>query len=200
MYTPCFGNVVNLVVLSTCLFVRQVAATKESSSFAVVRPFSLADAKLLPRSFDSWREFPPCSHGSRVKFDLFLVFSRSLDFAPEAQSSIRAVKSMVAQKEEWSSCISEVYGIGVDIDPMEDTYNLTLQKTSQLWVNGPNRQFERTYRAVQMFGYDLMYFMEIDSVPIQSYWIDSLIDMIETDDISFAILGRSVTQNCISRF
>jgi len=62
-----------------------------------------------------------------------------------------------------------------------------------LWVNGPNRQFERTIRAVQMseYGsYDLMYFMEMDSVPVQPNWLDALMDGIRTEDSEFAILGR----------
>lgn len=111
----------------------------------------------------------------------------------QAQASIRAVEAMVEEGEDWSSCISKVLGIGVDIDPTQDMYRLDLQKSNPLWVNGPNRQFERTIRAVQMsqYGsYDLMYYMEMDSVPVAPYWLDALMEGIRRQASEFAILGR----------
>lgn len=161
---------------------------------AIARPFTLSDADQLPESFEIWKDLPPCQQGSNVKFDLFLVYSRSLEGATQAQASIRAVEAMIEEEgEDWSSCISQVVGIGVDIDASEDLYRLDLQKSDPLWVNGPNRQFERTVRAIQMseYGsYDLMYYMEMDSVPVKPYWLDALMDAIRTEQSEFAILGR----------
>lgn len=171
-----------------------VTTIEEHPSLAIARPFTLSDADQLPESFEMWKDFPPCRVGSNVKFDLFLVYSRSLEDAIQAQASVRAVEAMIEEgRGDWSSCISQVVGFGVDIDASEDLYRLDLQDSDPLWVNGPNRQFERTIRAVQMseYGsYELMYFMEMDSVPVQPYWLDALMDMIRTEDSEFAILGR----------
>ncbi len=165
-------------------------------SLAIARTFAPADVDLLPESFDQWRLFPPCQKDSPVQVDLFLIYSQSLTVSIQAQTAIRAVEEIFGQDEEWSRCISRVIGVGVELDPTVDLYLVNEQSTNLLWVNGPNRQFERTIRFLQdgkYNKYDLMFLMEIDSVPVEKYWLDSLMHEIQesdTESSKFAILGR----------
>ncbi len=165
-------------------------------SLAITRPFAPSDVDRLSESFGEWRDFPPCHDESPISVDLFLVYSQRLSESVEAQASIRAVEEMFGQDEDWSRCISRVIGFGVDIDPEADMYRIDQQNANVMWVNGPNRQFERTIRILQSSQYnphDLMFLMEMDSVPVQPYWLDTMIDEIvklESEPSPFAILGR----------
>lgn len=157
--------------------------------FAIARTFSAGDFDLLPESFDAWRHFPPCSTNSSVKVDLFLVYSQDLDESIQAQSAIHASQEIFESGEEWSSCISGVFGFGVDIDASEDLYLSNQQDTNVLWVNGPNRQFERTIRAMQSGQYELMFLMEMDTIPIQELWLDMIMEEIYFATSEFVVLG-----------
>jgi hypothetical protein len=180
---------------SICIlaFVDTVWAT-EYPSIAIARTFSVTDADLLPGSFSIWDDFPPCQLGSPWQVDLFLVYSQSLnDDSIPVQSSIEAVKDSFSSNDGWKKCFSKVIGIGVDIDPAVDIYQLDQQNSNPLWVNGPNRQFERTIRAVQdaeSSPYDLLYLMEMDNIPVQPFWLDVIMEEIRDESKEFTILGR----------
>lgn len=160
-------------------------------SIAIARPFSPVDVNRLRASFDSWRQFMPCRSESTVRVDLVLVYSQRLLESASAKIAIEAVKREFRTHEAWAQCIDRVIGIDVDILPTEDLYKVQEQSTNPLWVNGPNRQFERTVRRLDGF-YDLMYLMEMDSVPRQPFWLDSLIEEVHSQatQSEFAILGR----------
>jgi hypothetical protein len=113
-----------------------------------------------------------------------------MDSAP-AKAAIDAIKNSFRdmEGEAWTQCIDRVVGIDVDIAPDEDFYNINEQASNPLWVNGPNRQFERTVRRLDGF-YDIMFLMEMDCVPIQPFWLDTLVEEIYSKESEFAILGR----------
>jgi hypothetical protein len=121
-----------------------------------------------------------------------------------ARAMMDAVGSIFHDTNGWQGCIHRVYGFGCNIDPTMDLYKIGESGSNPLWVNGPNRQFERTMRAIQHRGqstnstssfsaagpYDATYLMEMDSVPVKHYWLDRLVDEIENRSSDFAILGR----------
>eukprot|EP00934_Nitzschia_sp_Nitz4_P003863 Nitzschia sp. Nitz4//scaffold121_size67750//7105//9512//NITZ4_006060-RA/size67750-augustus-gene-0.119-mRNA-1//1//CDS//3329534327//3853//frame0 len=159
------------------------------NSIAVVRPFSPLDATKLPASFDIWDILPPTLSGSDVSVDLILVYSQSLDNSLIAEESVQAVKQKFMLTNGWNHSFSNFVAFGVDIDPELDLYRSSEQDWNPMWVNGPNRQFERLVRSVsKQAEYDLVYLMEMDSVPVKSHWLDTLTSDIETAD-EFAILG-----------
>ena len=160
-------------------------------SIAIARPFSPVDVERLPASFESWKQFMPCRSESTVRVDLVLVYSQRLFESVSAKTAVEAVKHEFRTHEAWTQCIDRVLGIDVDILPTEDLYKINEQSTNPLWVNGPNRQFERTVRRLDGF-YDLMYLMEMDSVPRQAFWLDAIIEEVHTQSTQseFAILGR----------
>jgi GT2 family glycosyltransferase len=123
---------------------------------------------------------------------LFLVYSQSFenDNVIVAKSAIQSVELIFNQTNGWGNCFSQVVGLAVNITSEDDLYRKDEQDTNVLWVNGPNRQFERTARALKDEGIDLFYLMEMDSVPISEYWLDTLVEAIQTQSIDFSILGR----------
>ena len=161
--------------------------------FAIARPFSLHDANGLGDSFDAWSTFPPCSDAAAVGLPkLFLIYSQSFenDNADVAKSAVESVELRFNQTKGWGNCFAGVVSLAVNITPEEDIYRKDEQNTNVLWVNGPNRQFERTARALKAKGIDLFYLMEMDSVPIRENWLDTLVDAIHIQPIAFSILGR----------
>jgi hypothetical protein len=176
---------------------------------AISRPFSVKDAHLLPQSFEAWATHPPCrrqtdnGNGNEdddtlvVKTDLLLVFSQTLESSLIAQQVISDIKKKFHQTQGWGKCILTVEGIGMGIHPDQDIYDSKQQDSNPLWVNGPNRQFERTVRFLQSLddgeGHrkpELMYLMESDSVPVRDYWLDELVEEFQSKPLGFAILGR----------
>ena len=197
----------------------------------IARPFSVIDLRRLSQSFDSWDDYIPCNTNGNskggeddgigddvdVQVNLLLVYSRSLEAGDDDQEddetldavldAIDHVKKKFRNTNGWNSCISSIDSIGVNIDPTLDIYNASQQDTNPLWVNGPNRHFERTIRYLQnqrrqeeidvdVVG-NVMYWMEMDSVPVKDYWLDALVKEVQTRQASesntnegFAILGR----------
>lgn len=150
---------------------------------AVVRPFSVQDAHKLSKSFDTWNEFPPCSGDPLYTADLVLVFSQSLENSTHAMDVMQEVGGIFKDTDGFGGCFQRVLGFGCNIDESVDIYSPG--RLDGLWVNGPNRAFERTFRALQGKGYDYYYQMEMDSVPVQSLWLDSLVQ----ESQNFAVLG-----------
>ena len=162
-------------------------------NFAIARPFSLHDASGLGASFDDWSTYPPCSDGAAIgQPKLFLVYSQSFENhnAAIAESAIESVQVHFNRTQGWGNCFAEVVSLAVNITPDEDIYRKDQQDSNVLWVNGPNRQFERTARALKAQGIDLFYLMEMDSVPIRENWLDTLVEAIQNQSTGFAILGR----------
>ena len=175
------------------------ATAPNLTNFAIARPFSAGDVEELAASFDVWEVFPPCAAnegdddhkpsgiiGSRA--DLFLVYSQSIDLSPEALEAVSAVEEIFERTNGWNGCIGQVRALSAGIDPMLDIYDPSAQGHNSLWVNGPNRHFERTIRLIQTENYDAMYLMEGDSVPVADAWLDSLLSDVENHR-PFDILG-----------
>jgi hypothetical protein len=59
-----------------------------------------------------------------------------------------------------------------------------------MWVSGPNLQFICTVHGIQQGFYDWFYLMEMDSVPITTFWLDSLVDEVESYPDGIIMLGR----------
>lgn len=183
---------VSAILILACRVVASVA-NAGLGNFAVARPFSFHDASGLGGSFDSWSTYPPCSDGSTVgQPKLFLVYSQSFDNdnADVAKSAIESVELHFNRTKGWGNCFAEVVSLAVNITPEEDLYRKDEQTTNVLWVNGPNRHFERTARALKDHGIDLFYLMEMDSVPIRENWLDTIVEAIQSPSTAFSILGR----------
>jgi hypothetical protein len=93
----------------------------------------------------------------------------------------------------WSRCFGKVYVHSALMPPEQDLYEPPKQQINRLWVNGPNRQFEKGLRACQfptfsVHGYQLAYLMEPDSVPLRRFWLDRLLAEVE-ERRPFAVLG-----------
>ena len=162
-------------------------ASATAAKLAVVRPFSPADVDSLAPSFDVWDEFPPCSANGTVA-DLFLVYSQSLETSPRAQEAVGRVTDRFHKNNGWGHCFGEIFAVDADIQSDLDIYQPKEQDTNPLWVNGPNRHFERIVRVGQAEGFDTLYLMEGDSVPVKAYWLDSL--MLDAElNRPFTILG-----------
>ena len=175
-------------------------------TFAIARPFSLHDAPKLAESFDIWSTFPPCLDYRHLRLDdgtdppdLYLIYSQSFqNDATEADDdeasllaklAIRQVEQKFNETNGWGNCFNRLHSLSVDIAPEHDIYRKQDQDKNPMWVNGPNRQFERTVRKLQPLT-DLLYLMEMDSVPIKPYWLDIILTEIANQKSEFAILGR----------
>jgi hypothetical protein len=152
---------------------------------AVVRPFSVKDATKLPESFSVWREFPPCSGDPSYTADLVLVFSQSIENSSMAREVMKKVASMFEESEGFGRCFKQILGLGCNIEPEFDIYNPEQSNQHALWVNGPNRAFATTFRAMSDYGF--FFQMEMDSIPVEKFWLDSLMNEIGGQE--FAILG-----------
>lgn len=177
-----------------CLFLLSfVASTSGLRKFAVARPFSSGDAPLLAESFDVWSTFPPCREGAGDDPpDLYLVFSQSFENNQVATNATQDVERIFDDTEGWGGCFGQIYTLATEIPPEKDIYKKNEINTNVMWVNGPNRQFERTVRSLQDAGVELFYLMEMDSVPTKPYWLDTLVEDVQNQETEFAILGRCV--------
>jgi hypothetical protein len=174
-----------------CLLLIFVDSTLGLRNFAIARPFS-QDAPLLPNSFDVWSTYPPCREGDDDPPDLYLVYSQSFENNQTsiAKSAVEEVERIFEETSGWGDCFGQIHTLAVDIAPEDDLYKKFEIDTNVMWVNGPNRQFERTVRSLQGAGVEIFYLMEMDSVPTKPYWLDILVQEIESQESEFAILGR----------
>jgi hypothetical protein len=152
---------------------------------AVVRPFSVKDATKLPESFNAWKDFPPCSGHHSYTADLVLAFSQSIENSHLAVDVINKVASMFEEAAGFGRCFKQILTLGCNIEPEFDIYNPEQSDKQALWVNGPNRAFATMFRA--MTDYDFFFQMEMDTVPVEKFWLDSLMNEIGGQE--FAILG-----------
>jgi hypothetical protein len=164
-----------------------------SSRLALFRPFCPNDIDSLLESFQVWDTFPPCSSDEgNTGTDLVLVFSQNLETSYFAKNAVNAVMDKFKATNGWGACFQNISAFGVDIPAKLDLYDSKSQANNTMWVNGPNRQFERAIRKLQSNqegSYDVVYLMEGDSVPVKPYWLDAIHNEIKSNK-PFAILGR----------
>jgi hypothetical protein len=154
---------------------------------AIARTFVAADFDKLVESFQKWPH--PCQ-GGRDAPDLFLVYSGDLAKDEELRGRVEDVTEMVGAA--YSQCFRKVEWFSCFIPKEVDIYEPHLQHERLDWVNGPNRQFEITFRKLQSMGYGSMFLMEADTVPLKPFWLDLLQDEIEAK-LPFSLLGRYVS-------
>lgn len=157
----------------------------------ILRTFATSDYQNLIRGFESWNSFDPCSGISNMtKVDILLFFSAPWSSWPEARVAAEFVStSFHGGNYSWAHCFDRMY-LGSAMIPLEeDLYDTRLMGVHELWVNGPNRQFERAMKVAGQRGYEVVYLMESDSQPVQVHWLDSLLAEIDTKS-PFAVLGR----------
>jgi hypothetical protein len=164
------------------------------SDFLIIRTFCPKDTDMLIATFDQWISFPPCDSSTpsvKKPVDILLYFSQTLDLYPKIKQSI---ERMFQVNEDgslpWAKCIGRLMIDDARIAQADDLYLPHEQTTNELWVNGPNRQFERGLRLAQRMGYQDTYLMEADSRPIKKYWLDDLQAEIASKR-PFAILGST---------
>ena len=168
-------------------------------NLAVVRTFCPNDIDDLVVSFDDWNKFTPCRESHKKEnysADVFLIFSQNLSESKEAMDAIAKLYEIFKATNGWNGCFENIYAIDVNIESSMDLYLPSEQMENAFWVNGPNRQFERSIRAVQQSvhgEYECMYLMEGDSVPVKKFWLDELMGDVKQNR-PFAILGRYVWQ------
>ena len=192
-----FATVLLVIITGTSLSIAPsptAATTSDSTKFAIARPFSATDVEKLAASFDEWEIYPPCAADedenmlTGARADLFLVYSQSIDLSPEAQEAVSAVEEAFQRTNGWNGCFGQIRTLSAGIEPKYDIYDPSAQGNNTLWVNGPNRQFERTIRLIQTEKYEAVYLMEGDSVPVADAWLDSLLSDVEIHR-PFDILG-----------
>lgn len=132
------------------------------------------------------------SHMQRdAKADVFLFYSQTFSESPHAIKAVDTILDQYNLPGGWSQCFDNIYAIEANIPEELDLYIPSAQETLYNWVNGPNRQFEAAFRIIQSgeWGeYDGFYLMEGDSIPIKSYWLDTVLSEIEVNR-PFAIMG-----------
>jgi len=125
------------------------------------------------------------------KADLFLFYSQTYGDSAKAQKAVDTIIDAFNEPGGWSQCIENIYAIEANIPNDLDLYLPSEQENLYNWVNGPNRQYEAGFRIIQSgdWGdYDGFYLMEGDSIPIKTYWLDTLLSEIEANR-PFAIMG-----------
>ena len=187
----CLTHFVTPLVLFSLLL--RGTEAKPKTKIAIARPFSLSDASKLPATFDAWNLFPPCLDTPAYSADLLLFFSGSFKKSSGIVDIINEVGSIYTKTSGWGDCIDKVVAIGCDIKPSTDINKPQEFQTNPLWVNGPNRQFERSVRALQQSSgesYDFLYLMGLDSNPIKSNWLGAFVDEIENTTRGFVTMRR----------
>lgn len=157
----------------------------------VFRTFATSDFHNLESGFKSWDSQHPCSVASNTtKVDILLLFSAPWSSCPEAREAAEFVSSSFhGGNYSWARCFNDLFVESAMIPLEEDLYDTRLMGIHELWVNGPNRQFERAVKIAAEHGYEIAYLMESDSQPVQVHWLDSLLAEINAT-APFAVLGR----------
>eukprot|EP00592_Proboscia_alata_P017761 CAMPEP_0194392952 /NCGR_PEP_ID=MMETSP0174-20130528/123023_1 /TAXON_ID=216777 /ORGANISM="Proboscia alata, Strain PI-D3" /LENGTH=896 /DNA_ID=CAMNT_0039188573 /DNA_START=356 /DNA_END=3047 /DNA_ORIENTATION=+ len=172
----------------------------KKARYALVRPFSPNDAIKLSLTFDAWDTFFPCNEATAQRtngelnsdlpytIDLYLVFSRKFSDFPTAESAVDGIGDRFSRHDGWGRCFGAIFPIENNMSEEEDKYEPKAVQDNPMWVNGPNRQFERSYRYIQSRGYDAMFLMEADTYPRGTEWMDQLLTEVQ-QKAPFAILG-----------
>jgi len=157
----------------------------------VFRTFAASDYQNLESGFKSWGSQLPCSVVSKnTRVDILLLFSAPWSSCPKAREAAEFVSSsFYGGNYSWAHCFDRMFVESAMIPLEEDMYDTRLMGIHELWVNGPNRQFERAMKSAGNRGYEIVYLMESDSQPVQLHWLDTLLAEIEAT-APFAVLGR----------
>jgi hypothetical protein len=153
---------------------------------AIARTFVSADFQRLVESFQKWPS--PCrGRRAHATTDMFLVYAG--DLSNDSNLLVQVEELVEFLEPLYAQCIRKVEWISCNIPKEVDIYKPHLQTNLQGWVNGPNRQFEITFRKLQSMGYGKMFLMEADTIPLKQFWLDLLLDEIEVK-APFSLLGR----------
>jgi len=174
-----------------------VAAPADNGRMVILRTFCPFDIDELANGFDAWATMFPCENhdanstagGNLVDVDILLFFSAAWELWPKAKETADGIIAKFdAASYPWARCFGKMAVDSAMLAPEEDLYSPPMQQTNRLWVNGPNRQFEKGLRASQSKGYQLAYLMEPDSVPLSPKFLDELRTEVE-ERRPFAVLG-----------
>ena len=174
---------------------------KALGSLVLVRPISPWDIHLLEKSLEEWNQFIPCNQNrttNEVRYqsiDLVLAYSRDLHQDDETVESFIINELILPQSssaKKWNKCFGEIQYVNLRLSPEEDVYDPKQQGQRLDWVSGPNKVFRTVYQKIDEKDYETMFWMEMDTHPLQEYWLDTMIEELE-EQRPFAILGRYVT-------
>jgi len=114
-----------------------------------------------------------------------LFFSASWDLWPKAlETSEEIVRKFNEGYYPWARCFGKIMIDSANMDPEQDLYDPPKQQVNRLWVNGPNRQFEKGLRTAQFpdnnkIGYQVIHLYVIYTFcPFHSYLTLSLFHFI----------------------
>ncbi|CAE7240666.1 CSMD1 [Symbiodinium sp. CCMP2456] len=163
------------LALLLCL---EVARAQE---LAVVRPFaSSQEIEDMDEAFALWNTVSPCGDKALAEFDLILVYSRKFGQNPDALAAVERVSTLFRERTQpWHRCFREVHIRAANLTADEDVYDSRGYAVRKDWVNGPNKVFRYILRSfldstLAPADYDAFFFMEFDSVPLRSLWLDQL--------------------------
>ncbi|CAE7273167.1 CSMD1, partial [Symbiodinium necroappetens] len=122
---------------------------------------------------------PPCTEVPEVSVDVILVFSKTFEASPHAQTAANAI---VTQFENgtftWAQCFRSLTVQEANLTAVEDVYDSRGYSIRKAWVTGPNKVFRSVLRAAvdKSFGeYSHFFYMELDSVPIRADWLQQYV-------------------------
>ena len=165
---------------------------------ALVRPFCPHDVNKLLRSFDEWKEYPPCSkEHTAAPPDLIIFYSQTLLSSPHHEKLLDFVRQ--AQAMPWRSCFDRIILDNAGLAPEEDIYAPAEEKTNPKWNQGPNLQFFSIVKKLSEAKYEYFYLNEPDTVPLHSNWLDTLTDEVDRQR-PFVVLGSSYSGSKWSAF
>eukprot|EP00439_Symbiodinium_sp_Y106_P039678 s2897_g4.t2 len=152
-----------------------------AQELAVVRPFaSSQEIEDMDEAFALWNTVSPCGDKALAEFDLILVYSRKFGQNPDALDAVDRVSTAFRERTQpWHRCFREVHIKAANLTADEDVYDSRGYAVRKDWVNGPNKVFRYILRSfldntLAPADYYAFYFMEFDSVPLRSLWLDQL--------------------------
>ncbi|CAJ1431512.1 unnamed protein product [Effrenium voratum] len=114
-----------------------------------------------------------------VPVDLVLVYSQSFaenDAALTAASNVQAAWEV--QNQTWHTCFRQVVLEQANLSADQDVYDSRGYTVRKDWVNGPNSVFRfvlGSFYEGNFSNYDAFYFMELDAVPVQPWWLEQFV-------------------------
>jgi hypothetical protein len=182
----------------------------------LTRPFYAGDAQALKDSFDRWEQFPPCVLDAEsnapvargLPIQMVLYYAREIpsgngsiastvdadyagDDVPETMAA--SLSATIAQlltetdSAEWRNCFTTITLLGANLTEAQDQYHN--RRDEPTWNLGPNMQFYRMLDHMSAHqDASIMYYMEGDSVPVATGWLDAIVVEIESS-LPFSVLG-----------
>jgi len=93
------------------------------------------------------------------------------------------------QKKNIAKCFKAIKFIYAELDETEDIYKKDEKYNNTNWTNGPNYMFFRLFKKKLLPNYiEYFMYMEPDTIPIRSFWIDKIIRECRDED-TFWIKG-----------